>query len=86
MAAWWDPKLRPFSRVRYVVTETLPRTQPGLSSQRSHVATEGLKLALAKYGFDGLIAGIRRDKDRSRWSAAKRRPRIRRAGSLDVLR
>ena len=23
--------------------------------------TEGLKLALAKYGFDGLIAGIRRD-------------------------
>jgi sulfate adenylyltransferase subunit 2 len=25
--------------------------------------TEGLKLALAKYGFDGLIAGIRRDEE-----------------------
>ena len=28
--------------------------------------TEGLKLALAKYGFDGLIAGIRRDEEATR--------------------
>jgi sulfate adenylyltransferase subunit 2 len=28
--------------------------------------TEGLKLALAKYGFDGLIAGIRRDEETTR--------------------
>ena len=28
--------------------------------------TEGLKLALAKYGFDGLIAGIRRDEEANR--------------------
>ncbi|HYS47185.1 MAG TPA: sulfate adenylyltransferase subunit CysD [Xanthobacteraceae bacterium] len=28
--------------------------------------TEGLKLALAKYGFDGLIAGIRRDEEPTR--------------------
>ena len=28
--------------------------------------TEGLKLALAKYGFDGLFAGIRRDEEPTR--------------------
>src|ERR1700687_2541808 len=28
--------------------------------------TDGLKLALAKYGFDGLIAGIRRDEEATR--------------------
>ena len=28
--------------------------------------TEGMKLALAKYGFDGLIAGIRRDEEATR--------------------
>jgi sulfate adenylyltransferase subunit 2 len=28
--------------------------------------TEGLKLALVKYGFDGLIAGIRRDEEATR--------------------
>ena len=28
--------------------------------------TEGLKLALTKYGFDGLIAGIRRDEEATR--------------------
>ena len=28
--------------------------------------TEGLKMALAKYGFDGLIAGIRRDEEATR--------------------
>ena len=28
--------------------------------------TEGLKLALAKHGFDGLIAGIRRDEEATR--------------------
>jgi sulfate adenylyltransferase subunit 2 len=28
--------------------------------------TEGLKLALSKYGFDGLIAGIRRDEEATR--------------------
>jgi len=28
--------------------------------------TEGLKLALAKFGFDGLIAGIRRDEEATR--------------------
>src|SRR5665213_4572870 len=28
--------------------------------------TEGLKLALTKYGFDGLIAGIRRDEEGTR--------------------
>ena len=28
--------------------------------------TEGLKLALAKHGFDGLIAGIRRDEEPTR--------------------
>jgi len=28
--------------------------------------TEGLKLALAKYGFDGVIAGIRRDEEATR--------------------
>src|SRR3569623_2143651 len=28
--------------------------------------TEGLKMALAKYGFDGLVAGIRRDEEATR--------------------
>ena len=30
------------------------------------LTVEGLKLALAKYGFDGLIAGIRRDEEATR--------------------
>src|SRR5260370_12330509 len=45
--------------------------------------TEGLKLALAKYGFDGLFAGIRRDEEPTR---AKERvfspPGIQRAWDL----
>src|SRR5271169_1349349 len=47
--------------------------------------TEGLKLALAKYGFDGLIAGIRRDEEATRAKervfSARHRRRLGRARS-----
>jgi sulfate adenylyltransferase subunit 2 len=40
--------------------ETVDPTLPPAARSAAR-KTEGLKLALAKYGFDGLIAGIRRD-------------------------
>ena len=46
--------------------------------------TEGLKLALAKYGFDGLIAGIRRDEEPTRAKERVFSPRGL-AGNWDVL-
>jgi sulfate adenylyltransferase subunit 2 len=42
--------------------------------------TEGLKLALAKYGFDGLIAGIRRDEEPTRAKERVFSPRGREGG------
>ena len=50
---------------------TARRTRPATAAARSAARsaarkTEGLKLALAKYGFDGLIAGIRRDEEATR--------------------
>ncbi|HLH87539.1 MAG TPA: sulfate adenylyltransferase subunit CysD [Xanthobacteraceae bacterium] len=42
--------------------------------------TEGLKLALAKYGFDGLIAGIRRDEEATRAKERVFSPRGREGG------
>src|ERR1700754_2365913 len=45
--------------------------------------TEGLKLALAKYGFDGLIAGIRRDEEATRAKERVFSPRSR-DGKWDV--
>src|SRR5262249_28016084 len=44
-----------------VVDPTLPPAARSAARK-----TEGLKLALAKYGFDGLIAGIRRDEEATR--------------------
>ena len=46
----------------------LERVDPTLPPAARSAArkTEGLKLALAKYGFDGLIAGIRRDEEPTR--------------------
>jgi sulfate adenylyltransferase subunit 2 len=44
-----------------VVDPTLPPAARSAARK-----TEGLKLALAKYGFDGLIAGIRRDEEPTR--------------------
>jgi sulfate adenylyltransferase subunit 2 len=43
------------------VDETLPPAARSAARK-----TEGLKLALAKHGFDGLIAGIRRDEEPTR--------------------
>ncbi|MGB6542345.1 MAG: sulfate adenylyltransferase subunit CysD [Xanthobacteraceae bacterium] len=45
--------------------------------------TEGLRLALAKYGFDGLIAGIRRDEEPTRAKERVFSPRGR-EGEWDV--
>jgi sulfate adenylyltransferase subunit 2 len=42
--------------------------------------TEGLKLALAKYGFDGLFAGIRRDEEPTRAKERVFSPRGREGG------
>jgi sulfate adenylyltransferase subunit 2 len=42
--------------------------------------TEGLKLAVAKYGFDGLIAGIRRDEEPTRAKERVFSPRGREGG------
>jgi sulfate adenylyltransferase subunit 2 len=44
-----------------VVDPTLPPAARSAARK-----TEGLQLALAKYGFDGLIAGIRRDEEPTR--------------------
>ena len=49
--------------------------------------TEGLKLALAKYGFDGLIAGIRRDEEATRAKERVFSPRgLRAAGTCAISR
>ncbi len=45
--------------------ETVDPTLPPAARSAAR-KTEGLKLALAKYGFDGLIAGIRRDEEATR--------------------
>jgi sulfate adenylyltransferase subunit 2 len=47
---------------------SIDSVDPGLPPAARSAArkTEGLKLALAKYGFDGLIAGIRRDEEATR--------------------
>ena len=45
--------------------ETIDPTLPPAARSAAR-KTEGLKLALAKYGFDGLIAGIRRDEEATR--------------------
>ena len=45
--------------------ETVDPTLPPAARSAAR-KTEGLKLALAKYGFDGLIAGIRRDEEPTR--------------------
>src|ERR1700757_4106855 len=56
-------------RDRYAIEWNLDlKVDPGLPPAARSAArkTEGLKLALAKYGFDGLIAGIRRDEEPTR--------------------
>lgn len=45
--------------------ETVDATLPPAARSAAR-KTEGLKLALAKHGFDGLIAGIRRDEEATR--------------------
>src|SRR5882762_2433565 len=45
--------------------ETIDRTLPPAARSAAR-KTAGLKLALAKHGFDGLIAGIRRDEEATR--------------------
>ncbi len=45
--------------------ETIDPTLPPAARSAAR-KTEGLKLALANYGFDGLIAGIRRDEEATR--------------------
>jgi sulfate adenylyltransferase subunit 2 len=55
-----DLKVEPCPPVE-VVDPTLPPAARSAARK-----TEGLKLALAKYGFDGLIAGIRRDEEPTR--------------------
>ncbi len=45
--------------------ETVDPTLPPAARSAAR-KTEGLKLALAKHGFDGLIAGIRRDEEATR--------------------
>ena len=45
--------------------ETIDPTLPPAARSAAR-KTEGLKLALAKHGFDGLIAGIRRDEEPTR--------------------
>ncbi|TMK52454.1 MAG: sulfate adenylyltransferase subunit 2 [Alphaproteobacteria bacterium] len=45
--------------------ETIDPTLPPAARSAAR-KTEGLKLALAKFGFDGLIAGIRRDEEATR--------------------
>jgi sulfate adenylyltransferase subunit 2 len=45
--------------------ETIDPTLPPAARSAAR-KTEGLKLAVAKYGFDGLIAGIRRDEEPTR--------------------
>jgi sulfate adenylyltransferase subunit 2 len=45
--------------------DTIDTTLPPAARSAAR-KTEGLKLALAKYGFDGLIAGIRRDEEPTR--------------------
>src|SRR5438874_5051912 len=45
--------------------ETIDPTLPPAARSAAR-KTEGLKLALAKYGFDGLVAGIRRDEEATR--------------------
>jgi len=45
--------------------ETIDPTLPPAARSAAR-KTEGLKLALTKYGFDGLIAGIRRDEEATR--------------------
>ncbi len=61
-AAEWnlDLKVQPCPPVE-AVDPTLPPAARSAARK-----TEGLKLALAKYGFDGLIAGIRRDEEPTR--------------------
>ncbi len=45
--------------------ETIDRSLPPAARSAAR-KTEGLKLALAKHGFDGLICGIRRDEEATR--------------------
>src|SRR5207248_2698849 len=45
--------------------ETIDPTLPPAARSAAR-KTEGLKLALGKYGFDGLVAGIRRDEEATR--------------------
>jgi sulfate adenylyltransferase subunit 2 len=61
-AAEWnlDLKVEPCPPV-----ETIDPSLPPAARSAAR-KTEGLKLAVAKYGFDGLIAGIRRDEEATR--------------------
>src|SRR5258708_9200976 len=54
--------------------ETIDPTLPPAARSAAR-KTEGLKLALAKYGFDGLIAGIRRDEEATRAKEREFSPR-----------
>jgi sulfate adenylyltransferase subunit 2 len=55
---------------------TIDPTRPPAARSAAR-KTEGLKLALAKHGFDGLIAGIRRDEEPRKASTVSIMPRTR---------
>src|SRR5271157_2514294 len=61
----WLARKAFFGRVPFPPLETIDPTLPPAARSAAR-KTEGLKLALAKYGFDGLIAGIRRDEEATR--------------------
>jgi len=69
-----DLKVEPCPSVE-VVDPTLPPAARSAARK-----TEGLKQALAKYGFDGLIAGIRRDEEPTRAKERVFSPRGREGG------
>jgi len=59
--------------------ESVDPTRPPAARSAAR-KTEGLKLALAKHGFDGLIAGIRRDEEPTRAKERVFSPRGREGG------
>jgi sulfate adenylyltransferase subunit 2 len=72
-----DLKIEPCPPLE-VIDPTLPPAARSAARK-----TEGLRLALAKYGFDGLIAGIRRDEEPTRAKERVFSPRGR-EGEWDV--
>ena len=55
-----------FEKGLFGFSTPLTAEQTATVAASKQVIYDGLKLALAKYGFDGLIAGIRRDEEPTR--------------------